>query len=535
MAFLRKDKKGKATYLRIVQSFRDTDGKIRHRTLFNLGKATDYSPVALKRIGQSLYELGGGTIEELEHRMLHELNRFYYGFPLVVEQLLKAYSLDIFLDRISRNKNLGFSLKESIILLISERLHDPVSKLSNYKNQNDYIGLSEIKLHQIYRTLDHLHEQEEFIKQLIYNKGRNLFNQKLDVVFYDVTTFYFDSAKEDGFREKGFGKDGKIGKTIVVFGLLIDQYKQPVGYEVYHGKQYEGHTLSDAITRLKKKYQIDKIICVADTGMMNQDNLDELEDAEYEYIFGERLKNISDSKQDEILDLKKYEVLEIEDETDKPIKIQYYLTDYKGRKLITTYSTKRAAKDRAEREEKIEKAKIFLSQPATLEKKAKSHYLKKAKQCNYILDINRIKRSERFDGFMSIATNNQELTITQILDAYKQLYKIEHSFRSFKTFIETRPMFHWTKARILGHLALCYISFTILNYLQLKLKKKDTPQSENQIRKNLIKMQMSLITQNEHEYYLRSKTDEGAKQIMKALSIKEMPDLIPRSAINQYL
>lgn len=535
MAFLRQDKKGEATYLRIVQSFRDSEGKIRHRTLFNLGKATDYSPIALKRIGQALYELGGGSIEELEHRMLHELSRFNYGFPLVVKQLLKVYSLDTFFDGISRNKNLGFNLTESMCLLISERINDPVSKLSNYKNQIDYIGLPEIELHQIYRTLDHLNAQQEFIKQLIYNKGRNLFNQKLDVVFYDVTTFYFDSNKEDGFREKGFGKDGKIGKTIVVFGLLIDQYKQPVGYEVYHGKQYEGHTLSDAITRLKKKYQIDKVICVADTGMMNQDNLDEIEGAEYEYIFGERLKNISKSKQDEILDLTKYNVLEIEDESNNSIKIQYYLTDYKGRKLITTYSTKRAAKDKAEREEKIEKAKIYLSQPAPLEKKAKNYYLKKVKQCNYVLDIDRIKRSEQFDGFMSIATNNKELTIAQILDAYKQLYKIEQSFRSFKTFLETRPMFHWTKARILGHLALCYISFTVLNYLQLILKKQNTPQSENQIRKNLIKMQMSLITQNEYEYYLRSKTEDGAKQIMKVLSIRELPDLTPFNAMHQYI
>ena len=96
-------------------------------------------------------------------------------------------------------------------------------------------------------------------------------------------------------------------------------------------------------------------------------------------------------------------------------------------------------------------------------------------------------------------------------------------------------MFHWTKARILGHLASCYISFTVLNYLKLKLKKQNTPQSEDQIRKNLIKMQMSHITQNEHEYFLRSKTEEGAKQIMKVLSINEIPDLIPRSTINQYL
>lgn len=536
MAFLRQDKKGASTYLRIVQSYRDGEGNSKHRTLYNMGKAEDYSPEALKKIGQSLYELGGGTIEELESKRLHEIGRYYYGAPLVVEQLLKAYSLDRFLDGITRNKALGFNLRESMTLLISERLHDPVSKYSNYKNQNDYIGLTELKLHQIYRTLDQLHDYQEEIKSLIYSKGRNLFNQKLDVVFYDVTTFYFESSHDDGFREPGFGKDGKIGNTIITFGLLLDQNKQPVGYEVYHGKQYEGHTFSDAVSTLKKKYQIDKVICVADTGMMNQDNVLETINAEYEFIFGERLKNITKSKQDEILELAKYSTLKIEDEASgEIIPIKYYVTEYNGKKLITTYSEKRAAKDKAEREGKIEKAKTFLMKPELLKKKAKHHFLKQLEKTEYVIDEEKIKRSERFDGFMTIATNNKDLSIAEILNAYKQLYKIEQSFRTFKTFLETRPMFHWTKNRILGHLALCYITFTLLNYLQLKLKHKGTPQSEDQIRQNLIKMAVSLIRQDEHEYYLRSNTEEGAKNIMKLLSIKELPDLIPRGAMNQYL
>jgi len=264
MAFLRQEKKGSGTYLRIIESYRGEDGKSKHRTLYNLGKAEDYSADALKKIGQALYELGGGSIEELEQRMLHEIARFYYGFPQVVSELLKAYSLDTFFDGVTRNKGLGFSLAQSVNLLISERLHDPLSKLSNYKNQSDYLGLAQIELHQIYRTLDYLHDNQEPIKHLVYSKGRNLFNQKLDVVFYDVTTFYFDSDKEDGFREKGFGKDGKIGNTIITFGLLIDKDKQPVGYEVYRGRQYEGHTFVDALGRLKEKYQIDKVICVAE-------------------------------------------------------------------------------------------------------------------------------------------------------------------------------------------------------------------------------------------------------------------------------
>jgi transposase len=203
--------------------------------------------------------------------------------------------------------------------------------------------------------------------------------------------------------------------------------------------------------------------------------------------------------------------------------------------LITTYSPKRAAKDKTEREEKIKKAEVFIKNPSTLAKKAKTFFLKKDGKDQYSLDTEKIQSSERFDGFMCIATNNKELSVATVLQAYKQLYKIEQSFRSFKTFLETRPMFHWTENRILGHLALCYMSFTLLNYLQLQLKKQETPQSENKIRKNLINMQMSLISQNNLEYYLRSKTEEGAKQIMKTLSIKEIPDLIPQKSIRQYL
>jgi transposase len=270
--------------------------------------------------------------------------------------------------------------------------------------------------------------------------------------------------------------------------------------------------------------------------MMNSENVAEVVNAQYEYIFGERLKNIAESKQDEILDLTRYTTINIEaHQGQESIAIKYYTTQYKGKRLIATYSSKRAAKDKAEREEKIAKALAFLADPSPLDKKAKHHYLKKEGKDTYVLDDEKISRSQKFDGFFCIATNNTDLSVEVILDAYKQLYRIEHSFRSFKTFLETRPMFHWTEKRILGHLSLCYMSFAMLNYLQLKLQKQATPQSENQIRRNLINMQMSLVSQNDNQYYLRSKTTDGARQIMKTLTIHELPDLIPRSAINQYL
>jgi transposase len=206
----------------------------------------------------------------------------------------------------------------------------------------------------------------------------------------------------------------------------------------------------------------------------------------------------------------------------------------KNKKLITTYSSKRAARDKVQREEKIEKARRFLQKPEQLEKKAKVHFLKKQGEHSYILDEEKIERSARFDGFMSVATNNTTLSVAQILDAYKQLYKIEQSFRSFKTFLETRPMYHWTEKRILGHLALCYLSFTLLNYLQLCLKQSKTPLPENQIRKALSKMQVSLIKQDQRAYYMSSKVPQEAQYILKALRLRGLPQLMPKEAIGNY-
>jgi len=176
MAFLRKKKKGNSTYLRIVESYRSEDGKSKHRTLYNLGKAENYSPESLKRIGKLLYKLGSGDIDELEKQQLHELARYNYGFPLVVRKLLSIYQLDTMFDRITRNKGLGFSLTDILTLLLSERLQDPVSKYASYTNQCDYLGLPKIELQWIYRSLDYLHDNQEPIKRMIYSKERNLFN-----------------------------------------------------------------------------------------------------------------------------------------------------------------------------------------------------------------------------------------------------------------------------------------------------------------------------------------------------------------------
>jgi len=537
MPTLKIDKKDGEKYVRIIESFRDESGKTRMRTILNLGKLDDKKIASLKRLGSKLFEVAGGDPDELAGKSIAELGRYNYGYVLVCKKVISYFRLDHLLERIEKKAKLQFSLVNAVSLMLCERLHDPVSKRRTFFNQEEYLGLKPIALQHLYRSLDRLADLKEQIQERIYNTGRDLFNQKLDVVFYDVTTFYFESEQEtDGaLRQKGFSKDGKIGNTQVLMGLLIDKDKQPVAYQVYKGDLYEGHTFKDALEALKKRYQLDQIIVVADRGMLSKTNIHELtENHGYQYILGERLKTLPQHIQQPLLELKNYQKEWVINEQENII-VKYAMVEYEGRRIIGTWSASRAQKDRNERQERVVKAELMVKNPSLLKKKAAHYFLKNDKQENYQIDQQRIEHDAKYDGFLAIATNVRDIDTAVILDHYKHLYQVEHAFRTFKSYLETRPMFHWTDQRIEGHLCLCYIAYTIQIFLFNRLKKNKTPLSENSIRSALDKMQLSLIEQAEQQYYLRSKQTPQITDLITALALKPLPDTILKDQIIKYL
>ena len=534
MAFLREEKKKSGTYIRIVESYRD-NGKPSHKTLYNLGKVEDYTPEQLKRIGARLYKLGGGDLRELVGSSTKELGRFNYGYFQVYSKYFKLFGLDKFFNKISSDRELSFALSDALLLLLIERLNEPCSKLASFGNQSEYIGLPKIELHNIYRSLDYLSDSSERVQDLIFSYGRDMFNQSLDLVFYDVTTFYFDSEVSGGLRQKGFGKDGKIGKTQVVFGLMIDKEQRPIGYQIYDGKFYEGHTFVDAVDKLKTRYNIDKVIVVADRGMMNKDNIKAVEAKNgYEYIVGERLKSLPKKIKEELINLDNYRKTWTYNKDNEQINIRYTTLEHDGKKIICTFSENRAKKDFMERDEKIKKAEVFIKSPSKLKGKEKHYYLKNINKETFALDEEKIAESSLYDGFIAIATNNKDLSEIELLDNYRHLYKVEHSFRKFKSHLETRPMFHWTDHRIRGHLCLCYIAYALNNQILFDMRQAGESMSENELRKILDKMQTSLIEQNKEQFYLRANHEENTKKLIQTLKLSKLPCLTPKSNINKY-
>lgn len=535
MSFLRTDKKGNKEYLRIVHNYRK-DGKVYQKTLYNLGKKDDYTNEQLINLGKKFLELGGEKLSGFIDKDTREIARYNYGFYQLYTKLLKHYKLDDLFGNIKKKHSLEINLGNSLLLMLLERLNEPSSKLSNYFNQDEYLGIKPVDLHHLYRSLDYLADYQESIQENIFYTGRDLFNLTLDVVFYDVTTFYFDTERQSGLLEHGFGKDGKIGQSQIVFSLLIDKNKQPIAYHIYKGSFYEGHTFEDAIETLKKKYKIDKLIVVADRGMMSTDNLEVVQKYRgYEFVIGERLRNLPKKVINYLTDRNNYTQSWIYKKDNKEIKVDYTSIQYKGRKIICTYSSKRAAKDSYERQQRIDKGKKLLKNQSQITKKASRYFLEKTGKEEYKINEEKIAADAEFDGFMAIATNNKDQAETTLLDHYKHLYQIEHSFRSFKSHLETRPMFHWTDKRIEGHLCLCYIAYTLNTFALNTLKKHSESLTENSLRKALNKMQVSLIEHDKEQYYIRSMKDKNAEKIIEVFKLKKIPDISPKSHIINYL
>lgn len=535
MAYFKIDRKEDGRYIRIVKSKR-RDGKVVKETVYSLGRVEDYTPEQLRRFGERFYELGGGDPRELLLGEIEELGRYNYGYYQLYHKIFLHYGLDQLFSRLARKHQVQFNLTHAVLLMLLERLNDPCSKRQNAFHREEYLGIQSVELHQLYRSLDYLADYNELVQQQIFSTGRDLFNQSLDVVFYDVTTFYFESEVQQSgaLRQKGFSKDGKIGNTQVLFALLIDKEKNPIGFEVYAGNTFEGHTFESAVKRLKEKYQIKNIVIVADRGMLSKINLEVVTSNHYQFIVGDRLKVLPDGIKNYLLDLNHY-TREWTLPGDKDHTIRYASIQHEGRLIIATYSEKRAQKDKQDREEKIRRAEQLLKHPSQLNKKAHHYFLNIETQNKYALNTERIKQSERYDGLLAIATNATELSAETILDHYTHLFQIEHSFRTFKSYMETRPMFHWTDKRILGHLTLCFIAYALLNHVQQKLRRNQTPLTENKLRDFLDKMQVSLVKSRDNHFYLRSKMPDDMRNITNKLGLRVLPNIIPQAEINKYL
>ena len=457
--FLREIKSKNKKYLHIIESYRE-EGKVKHRSIAALGCIEDEKNAEqLKKIGEALLKYTKST-KLVDITEAEEKGRKNWGTVAVVAKLWQIFGLGELFAELIEERKIEFEFFSAVYLMLMDRLLEPKSKLKSYQEQNNYHAIIEIELHQLYRALDVLAESKEKIEEYIFEKNKKLWNMEVDLVLYDVTTFYFESVRADELREFGYGKDGNINEVQIMFGLLVDIEGRPIGFDIFAGSTFEGHTIAEALKKLSKRFQVKRLIVIADQGMFSNENLELIKKAKYQYIVGGRIKNRSKEIKAEILATDGYieyagkkadELFKV-----KKIKLQ---TD----ELICSFSTGRAKKDKADRERLIIKAKkIVEKKQQIISKRGALKYIEfNENNTATKIDENKILADERWDGYYGIQTNATDLSPQAILDYYHHLWRIEESFRIFKSHLETRPIFHWTAKRIKGHFVLSFIAFLL--------------------------------------------------------------------------
>lgn len=533
MAYLRIEKKKSSSYMRIIHGYRK-DGKSLCKTLYNLGRVEDYKSSELRAIGEKFLKLSGCPIENIKELGLKELHRYNYGYTQIVNALWNTFKINDIISNILVNKRIKYDFIEVLKLMLVERLNIPCSKLQNFHNQSEYFGFEHVELHNLYRSLDILSESQNDIQLHFFKLQKDIFSSDLTVVFYDVTTLYFDVSMpkdENDIRQKGWSKDGKHKKLQIVLGLLVDKFRNPLSYKLYSGDTYEGHTLTDAVDKLKNEYKLSKLVIVADSGMLINDNIEEIKKSKYEYIVGERLKSLSKEAKEYLTDKSKYSKLILgKDDNGEEIGIEYVIYPYKDRTIVCTWSSKRAKKDAHEREQLKIKAMKYVEKPSLLENQSAGGAKKylKIETTKVELNLEKIEEDARYDGFKAIATNIENPNVKELLEQYSNLFEVEHAFRTMKSHLEVRPMFHWTQKHIEGHLSMCFIAYTFLNRLRLQMN-----WSEQKCFQVLNKMKVSLVEQkvDGSKLYLRSATTEDTELLINRMKLNKLNDTVPYELI----
>ena len=495
-----------------------------------------------------------------------EEDRVIKGIHDIYGKLYDELGFNKVLKNPARNVASAKALREIVL----SRIANPDSKRGSVSNLEENFGVT-LNLNTVYNMMDKIGDNEVLkLNKLVYDKTKALFRDKIDIVYFDATTLYFESFTEDigddAIKKNGYSKDGKFNQPQVVLALLVTKSGLPIGYKAFSGDTFDGHTILPALQEIQEHYDIDNVVFVADSGMFNKTNLAEfdkihnpflfkyslykwsdkvtsklsLKDYNHQYkefnkssnityIVGARIKNMSKTLKTQILDMSQYK--DINDDT----KVATF--DYQGKKLLVSYSDKRARKDKHDREKGIQKLRDRLEKTSSVKSQLSNQGYKKylqleqtgtnkdndKKSCDISITLNEDKIDEDavWDGLKGIVTNNTKLSNEELIHQYSNLWQVEESFRITKHDLKIRPIYHWKPSRIKAHLAISFMAYTLVRHLEHRVRLQYIKLSPEKIRQILLSIQVSILydTKTNKKFALPSKVSIDAKKIYKLMEV----------------
>ena len=459
-----------------------------------------------------------------------------FGYT-ALSNIYHELELDKFLNNRQRHTKESYDANTILKMLVYSRILAPDSKKSSFDHREMFFEKTNYSLDDVYRCLSFLNKHKETIQVWMNDKIKENYGRDTSLIYYDVTNYYFETDEQNDFLRKGVSKEHRPN-PIVQMGLFMDNNAIPITYELFAGNTNDCLTYRPNFGKIKKQFNLGRVISVADKGMTTGDNIWYTINtpAHDGYVFSMSIRGAEKSMKKYVLDDDGYVWLgkEYKRKSRKyPRTIQ--VTSTSGKKIkkqvdekqVVFWSEKYAKRAKAEREATLAKARDLAANPGSYTRATSYGAAKYVKKVDYdkdtgeiltassILDIDEdlIREEEALDGYYMLLTSEMDTPDDKIIDMYRGLWRIEESFKITKSELEARPVYVWTREHIEAHFLTCFVALTISRILEMKLEHK---YSTGRIIDSLSRAECSLLQQN---YYVFDYYDEVLKDIGNVTNI----------------
>lgn len=520
--FIRVKRSGRREYLQVAETYRE-DGHVRQHVIATLGRLDELQASGnIDGIVRSRARFADKVRIVEGHRSgrLRGGKVVKIGPALVAERLWRELGIDRVIEAEVRDRRFGFSVERAIFLTVLHRLFAQGSDRAADKWKRDYRieGVDDLSLHQLYRAMGWLGEEKERVEKALFLSTRDLFTE-LDMVFFDTTSIYFEGEGGESLGQYGHSKDHRPDLKQMVVGAALDGSGRPVSCEMWPGNQVDVKALIPAVDRLREKFGIRKATLVADRGMISKETISELEERCLGYILGARMRRVNEVRLDVLSRAGRYRQVR-ENLRVKEVAVE-------GRRYVVCHNPEEAEKDRADREA------ILASLEQALKKGAKAlvgnrgyrRYLK-AKRGSFELDRAKAKEEARYDGKFVLRTN-VELGAPEVALKYKELWRVERAFRTVKSVLETRPVYHKCDETIMGHVFSSFLALVVMHEFDRRLAAKRLKLEWEDVKQDLEAIAEVEVFEGRDRYWLRSELQGVAGKVLAACGVRVPPAVRP--------
>lgn len=546
--FVRAKKRGNRTYLMIVKNER-VNGRVRQTVLHSLGRLDllqqrgelDALLVSAQRFSEQSAVLNahaqGDSITT---------NTYAIGPSLVFEKLWKKLGVGACLGELLEGRKFEFDVAQAVFLTVLHRLFESGSdrQAIRWKEDQCVDGAETLQLHHFYRAMawlgEELPEEEQAgatpfaprcvkdkIEEALFARNMDLLTT-LDMVFFDTTSIYFEGDGGEALGQYGHSKDHRPDRKQMVVGMVLDNEGRPVCSEMWPGNTTDVKTLLPIVERLRSRFNIGTVCIVADRGMISKDTMKTLDETDgVDYILGVRMRKTKEVKADVLCRGGRYREVypkSADPKAPSPLKVKEVRVE--GRRYIVCHNEDQAQKDAADREAILKSLEDQLKggDKKLVGNKGYRKYLKSTGKARFEVDYDKAKEEARYDGKWVLRTSTK-LSAEETALKYKQLWMVEDIFRTTKSMLDTRPIWHKCDETIRGHVFCSYLALALRIALRERLEAKGWKMEWRDVIRDLGQLLEVAITVQGKGYVIRTETQGVAGKVAQACGVALPPTL----------